>query len=110
MKKLTVALLLMLTSLSSVAEEYLVFYFFQHVRVVLSTELDCDNGMSGQKAVAQRMNGDYIKGCWYLDHTKEELLINDQMVHIDWDEGNFSEIQLSKFEIVKEKNKDLTAR
>ena len=107
MKKLTVALFLMLTSLSSVAEEYLGFYFFQHVRIVLSTELDCDNGMSGKKAVAQRMDGMYTKGCWYLDHTKEELLIKDQMVHIDWDKGDFTELELSRFEIVKDKNNNI---
>ena len=98
MKKLTVALLLMIVSMTAVAEQYLVYYLYSNVRVVLSTTIDCNYGRNSKRAVAQRMDGDYIPGCWYLDPTKSKLLIGEQIVHIKWEDGDFTEIPLTLFE------------
>ena len=101
MKKLTVALLLMITSMTVVAEQYLVYYLYSNVRIVLSTTIECDYGRKSKRAVAQRMDGDYISGCWYLDTDKSESLIGEQMVHIKWDDGDFTELSLKWFEFNK---------
>ena len=101
MKRLTVALLLMITSMTVVAEQYLVYYLYSNVRIVLSTTIECDYGRKSKRAVAQRMDGDYISGCWYLDTDKSESLIGDQMVHIKWDDGDFTELSLKWFEFNK---------
>ena len=101
MKKLTVALLLMITSMTVVAEQYLVYYLYSNVRIVLSTTIECDYGRKSKRAVAQRMDGDYIPGCWYLDPDKSESLIGEQMVHIKWDDGDFTELSLKWFEFNK---------
>ena len=101
MKRLTVALLLMITSMTVVAEQYLVYYLYSNIRIVLSTTIDCDYGRKSKRAVAQRMDGDYISGCWYLDTDKSESLIGDQMVHIKWDDGDFTELSLKWFEFNK---------
>ena len=101
MKKLTVALLLMITSMTAVAEQYLVYYLYSNVRIVLSTTIECDYGRKSKRAVAQRMDGDYIPGCWYLDPTKSESLIGEQIVHIKWDDGDFTELSLKWFEFNK---------
>ena len=98
MKKLTVALLLMIVSMTAVAEQYLVYYLYSNVRVVLSTTIECDYGRKSKRAVVQRMDGDYISGCWYLDPTKSDSLIGDQMVHIKWEDRDFTEIPLTLFE------------
>jgi hypothetical protein len=61
---------------------------------VLSQETECE-GKKGQfKASAQRLDRLYIPGCWYV--MKEY----PNMVHIDWHNGDWSELPLEKFEEV----------
>ena len=87
--------------MTAVAEQYLVYYLYSNVRIVLSTTIECDYGRKSKRAVAQRMDGDYISGCWYLDTDKSESLIGDQMVHIKWEDGDFTELSLKWFEFNK---------
>ena len=87
--------------MTAVAEQYLVYYLYSNVRIVLSTTIECDYGRKSKRAVAQRMDGDYIPGCWYLDPDKSESLIGEQMVHIKWDDGDFTELSLKWFEFNK---------
>ena len=101
MKQFIIALALLFTSMSTFADQrdrgaeyaskYMVFYLFENVRVVLATDTQCDNGMNGKKASAQRMDGMYIQGCWYLEPG------NELLVHIDWIKGDFSIIPLKEF-------------
>ena len=87
MKQFIIALALLFASLSTFADQrdrgaeyaskYMVFYLFENLRIVLSTDTQCDNGMNGKKASAQRMDGMYIQGCWYLEPG------NELLVHID---------------------------
>ena len=101
MKQFIIALALLFTSMSTLADQrdrgaeyaskYMVFYLFENVRVVLETDTQCDNGMNGKKASAQRMDGMYIQGCWYLEPG------NELLVHIDWIKGDFSIIPLKEF-------------
>ena len=102
MKQFIIALALLFASLSTSADQrdrgaeyaskYMVFYLFENLRIVLSTDTQCDNGMNGKKASAQRMDGMYIQGCWYLEPG------NELLVHIDWIKGDFSIIPLKEFE------------
>ena len=104
MKQFIIALALLFTTASTLADtdkrdrgaeygsKFMVFYLYESVRVVLATDIQCDNGMNGKKASAQRMDGMYIQGCWYLEPG------NELLVHIDWIKGDFSIIPLKSFE------------
>ena len=103
MKQFIIALALLFASVSTFADQrdrgaeyaskYMVFYLFESVRVVLATDIRCEEpGMDGKKASAQRMDGMYIPGCWYLEPT------NKLMVRINWIKGDFSIMPLNKFE------------
>jgi hypothetical protein len=102
MKQFIIALALLFASVSTFADQrdrgaeyaskFMVFYLYENVRVVLATDIQCDNGMTGKKASAQRMDGMYIPGCWYLEPT------NKLMVRINWIKGDFSIIPLKEFE------------
>ena len=80
MKKLLIAFLV--ASNAQAAETYLVHQFTQDVRIVLSTEIKCDNG--GLKASAQRIDKMFVPGCWIVDPT------NKDNIRINWNNGDFS--------------------
>jgi len=87
--------LLILTLWSSTAmalDPLLVMHLWDNLRIVLSQETECVGKRYQFKASAQRMDGMYIPGCWYI--MKE----HPDMVHIDWHNGDYSELPLAKFE------------
>ena len=89
--------LLILTLWSSTAmalEPLLVMHLWDNLRIVLSQETECEGKRHQFKASAQRMDGMYIPGCWYI--MKE----HKDMIHIDWHNGDYSELPLAKFKEV----------
>jgi len=95
MRKLLVITLFLWTTMAHALEPLLVMHLWQNLRVVLSQETQCDSKPGQFKASAQRMDGMYIPGCWYV--MKE----HPDMVHIDWHNGDYSELPLAKFEEVE---------
>ena len=85
---------LLLTSYHAHAEEYLVHQFSQSVRIVLSNT-PCPNGMKGKRAAAQRIDKQFIRGCWAQDPA------NKANVKINWEIGDFTVIPVSEFYPVK---------
>ena len=95
MRKLLIVTLLLWTGLAQALEPLLVMHLYSNLRIVLSQETECE-GKPGQfKASAQRLDKLFIPGCWYV--MKE----HPHMVHIDWNNGDWSELPLEKFEEVK---------
>lgn len=96
MKKITLLILLFWTLTVNALEPLLVMHIYDGLRVVLSQETECENKPKGyMKASAQRIDGLYIPGCWYF--MKEY----PNMIHIDWHNGDFSELPYDKFEQVE---------
>jgi len=95
MRKLLVITLFLWSTMASALEPLLVMHLYSNLRIVLSQETECE-GKKGQfKASAQRLDRLYIPGCWYV--MKEY----PNMVHIDWHNGDWSELPLEKFERVE---------
>ena len=83
--KTLIAVLLLLTSLSVYAVEYMVMQYNENVRIVLSKE-KCDT--AGFKAVAQRIDKQVMKACWSA---------SGNQIHIQWEGGDFSEFPVDRF-------------
>ena len=83
--KTLIAALLLLTSLSVYAVEYMVMQYNENVRIVLSKE-KCDT--AGFKAVAQRIDKQVMKACWSA---------SGNQIHIQWEGGDFSEFPVDRF-------------
>ena len=67
MKYLTLLLLPLFVYAEEVLDEYLVYQYNDNVRIVLS-KADCPSEYGGGKrAAAQRIDGQYLKGCWIND-------------------------------------------
>lgn len=90
MKKLL--FLLLFVSLNAFAE-LRIYYLYTSLRIVIS-DIPCDSG-KGFKASAQRMDKLYISGCW----TRMEKY--PDMIHLDWANGDWSELPYDKFELVE---------
>ena len=95
MKKLLLILIMGSSLYVNAAEapKLLVNYLFENLRIVLATELECNvPDMKGHRASAQRLDGLYVPGCWYVmkDHP--------HMIHIDWANGDFSELPAADFQ------------
>jgi hypothetical protein len=69
---------------------YLVMPYNDQVRIVLSKE-KCPS--AGYKAVAQRIDKQYLRGCWSPDEAKQ--------VRIKWEGGDFSLFDMNRFEPVE---------
>ena len=67
------------------ASEYMVMQYNENVRIVLSKE-KCEE--AGFKAVAQRIDKEVIKACWSP---------NGDKIHIQWEGGDFSEFDVTRF-------------
>ena len=92
MRKLLLSFLIFWSFTAHALEPLLVMHLYSNLRIVLSQETECE-GQKGQfKASAQRLDRLYIPGCWYV--MKE----HPNMVHIDWHNGDWSELPLDKFE------------
>ena len=81
--------LLLLASSSVYAVEYMVMQYNENVRIVLSKE-KCDK--AGYKAVAQRIDKQFMKACWSA---------NGNQIHIQWEGGDFSEFPVDRFSPVE---------
>ena len=81
--------LLLLASSSVYAVEYMVMQYNENVRIVLSKE-KCDT--AGFKAVAQRIDKQFLKACWSANGNK---------IHIQWEGGDFSEFPVDRFSPVE---------
>ena len=65
MRKLLIALSLVWSvTVSAEQPDLLVNHLFENLRIVLSTQVACDNDTVGKRASAQRLDGLYIPGCW----------------------------------------------
>ena len=85
MKKLVV--LFLLASFSYAADTNLmVMQYNENVRIVLSKE-KCPVG-DGFIAVAQRIDKEVMKACWTP---------KGNLIHIQWEGGDFSEFDLTRF-------------
>ena len=86
MLKLLLSLVVATLLCSSVkAESFMVMQFNDNVRIVLSP-VKCE--LAGFRAAAQKINGDYLKGCW---SGKEDTIT------IKWESGDFSDLPLAAF-------------
>ena len=72
------------------ADEYLVYQYNDNVRIVLSN-YECPKQYGGKRAAAQRIDKEYLKGCW----------INDPKIKgnikIQWIGGDSSTFPVSNF-------------
>lgn len=93
--KTIVAILALIVSNSVLAlppaAQYMAMKYSDQVRIVLSKE-KCDK--AGFRGAAQRIDKQYLKMCWSLDQ-------KTQMVHIQWEGGDFSEFPIQAFEPVE---------
>ena len=93
MRKFLLVTLLLWTTMAS-AVEYRVMHLYSNLRIVI-VDLDCNiEGLKGQRASAQRLDRLFIPGCYYF---MEE---HPHMIHIDWHNGDWSELPYEKFEKV----------
>ncbi|MDC1281551.1 hypothetical protein N8Z09_02735 [Methylophilaceae bacterium] len=98
MRKLLIALSLVWSAnVSAEQPDLLVNHLFENVRIVLSTQVACDNNPIGLRASAQRLDGLYIPGCWSQEPDHPEL------VRIDWHNGDFSILPMEDFEAVEKR-------
>ena len=80
---------------SASAVEYRVMHLYSNLRIVI-VDIECNlDGLHGERASAQRLDRLFIPGCWYR---MEE---HPNMIHIDWRNGDWSELPYEKFEIVE---------
>ena len=87
-------LLLILFPLLSQAIEYRVMHLYSNLRIVI-VDLECNlPNLHGQRASAQRLDRLFIPGCWY------QMKDYPEMIHIDWSNGDWSELPYDKFEKV----------
>ena len=81
---------LLLTSYNTYADEYLVYQYNENVRIVLSNN-ECPKQYGGKRAAAQRIDSQYLKGCWTNDPTIKGN------IKIQWIEGDSSTFPASNF-------------
>lgn len=88
-------LLLVCWSFTAYAVEFRAYHLYSNLRLVI-VDLECNiPGLKGQRASAQRLDRLFIPGCYYF---MEQY---PGMIHIDWSNGDWSELPYEKFEIVK---------
>jgi len=78
--------LLLLSSLAIAESNLQVAYLSDQVRIVLS-KTTCET--RGFRAAAQNIDSSYLKGCW--------TVTPDNMIHIKWKDGDFSELSPDMF-------------
>jgi hypothetical protein len=93
MRKLLLILLLFWTTVAN-AVEYRVMHLYSNLRIVI-VDIECNiEGLHGERASAQRLDRLFIPGCWY------KMEEHPGMIHIDWHNGDWSELPYQKFEKV----------
>ena len=94
MRKLLIFFMLFWMS-TAFAVEYRVMHLYSNLRIVI-VDLECNiPDLKGQRASAQRLDRLFIPGCWY---PMEQF---PGMIHIDWNNGDWSELPYEKFEMVQ---------
>jgi len=68
------------------ASEYMVMQYNENVRIVLSQD-KCDKS-EGFKAVAQRIDKEVMQACW---------ISQGKMIHLQWEGGDFSDFDVTRF-------------
>jgi len=87
-------LFLILFPLLVQANEYRVLHLYSNLRIVI-VDIPCNiPNLKGERASAQRLDRLFIPGCWYR---MEEF---PEMIHIDWNNGDWSKLPYDKFEKV----------
>jgi hypothetical protein len=89
MKVALVALGFLCISSTAHAEKYMVMNYNEQTRVVLSST-PCPDGKKSYRAVAQRIDKQFLRGCWSVNP-------KTKMVHVDWEGGDFSEFDIKRF-------------
>jgi hypothetical protein len=76
------------------AAEFRAMHLYSNLRIVI-VDLPCNlSNLKGERASAQRLDRLFIPGCWY--HMEQF----PEMIHIDWNNGDWSELPYAKFEKV----------
>lgn len=91
MKRFLLAILVLYSS-QLFALDLRVYYLYTNLRLVIS-DVPCETG-PGHKASAQRLDKLFIPGCWYA------MPDYPGMIHIDWSNGDWSELEFRRFEKV----------
>lgn len=90
----TIAFIFLMLPTLAFAKSYMVYQYTSDVRIVLSAESCLVDKLIGSRAVIQRIDGVYIRGCW-------KFIDNDKHVRIDWDNpnvpGDFAVIDAKSF-------------
>lgn len=84
---------LLALALEAKADDYLVWQYSDNVRVVL-TEFPCRKPNVGLRVMAQRIDGNYVNGC-YVPEGKD-------MIRITWSNNDFAILELKHFVPVSE--------
>ena len=95
MKYLTLLLMPLVVYAAEAPDEYLVYQYNENVRIVLS-KVECPKPYDGKRAAAQRVDKQYLKGCWINDPTIKGN------IKIQWIDGDASTFPATNFYPVKE--------
>ena len=95
MKYLTLLLLPLAVYAAEAPDEYLVYQYNENVRIVLSNN-ECPKQYGGKRAAAQRIDSQFLKGCWTND---PDIKGN---IKIQWIGGDTSTFPATNFYPVKE--------
>jgi hypothetical protein len=95
MKYLTLLLLPLAVYATEAPDEYLVYQYNENVRIVLSNN-ECPKQYGGKRAAAQRIDSQFLKGCWTND---PDIKGN---IKIQWIGGDTSTFPATNFYPVKE--------
>ena len=95
MKYLTLLLLPLVVHAAEAPDEYLVYQYNENVRIVLSNA-ECPKQYGGKRAAAQRIDSQFLKGCWTND---SDIKGN---IKIQWIGGDTSTFPATNFYPVKE--------
>lgn len=90
MKYLTLLLLPLAVSAAEAPDEYLVYQYNEQVRIVLSNA-ECPKQYGGKRAAAQRVDNQFLKGCWIND---PDIKGN---IKIQWIGGDTSTFPVTNF-------------
>jgi hypothetical protein len=94
MKNFIIGLIALFFSSAAYADSYLVYNVTDGTRVVINEASCLVAGLHGKRAVVQRADGAYIRGCW-------EKIDGGKHVKIVWDNpaipGDFAVLKLVEF-------------
>lgn len=89
MKAALVALGFLCIAQTAHAEKYLVMNYNESTRIVLA-HVPCPNDKKGFRAVAQRVDQQFLRGCWTINP-------KTKLIHVQWADDDFSEFDPKRF-------------